>query len=74
MPICRVIRATAVALDAKLQPIHDIMFCEPSPTPVKWALYMMGKIDKGIRLPLLPLTEPHHAELRARLQAIGALA
>jgi 4-hydroxy-tetrahydrodipicolinate synthase len=66
--------AAAEALDAKLQPIHDIMFCEPSPTPVKWALYMMGKIDKGIRLPLLPLTEPHHAELRARLQAVGALA
>lgn len=63
-------RDTAAALDAKLQPIHEILFVEPSPTPSKWALFDMGMIDSGIRLPLLPLTEQHHAEVRARLAAV----
>lgn len=63
----------AGTLDAQLQPIHEILFCEPSPTPTKWALHAMSRIDSGIRLPLLPLTEPHHEEMRKRLQTIGAL-
>jgi 4-hydroxy-tetrahydrodipicolinate synthase len=66
-------RQTAQEVDAKLQPIHEILFVEPSPTPSKWALHAMGKIGPGIRLPLLPLTEANHAEMRARLTAVGAL-
>lgn len=66
-------RQSAAETDARLQPIHDILFVEPNPTPSKWALHAMGRIGPGIRLPLLPLTETHHAEVRARLSAIGAL-
>lgn len=66
-------RDRAGALDAALQPIHQILFCETSPSPTKWALYLMGRIDRGIRLPLLELSEPHRAELRARLETVGAL-
>lgn len=66
-------RAAAEALDTSLQPIHEILFIEPSPTPSKWALHVMGKIDTGIRLPLLPLSSRHHDELQKRLQAAGAL-
>ncbi len=65
--------AKARELDALLQPIHEILFVESSPTPTKWALHTMGKIDSGIRLPLLPLSEQHHAELAARLQAAGVV-
>lgn len=65
--------AQATAIDAKLQPMHEILFVESSPTPTKWALHSMGKIDRGIRLPLLELTAPHHAELTARLRTLGAL-
>ncbi|MEM7078124.1 MAG: 4-hydroxy-tetrahydrodipicolinate synthase [Pseudomonadota bacterium] len=64
----------ATELDARMQPIHEILFCEPSPTPSKWALHRMGKIGPGIRLPLLPLSEAQHDELDARLRAVGALA
>lgn len=60
-------------LDEQLQPIHQILFVEPSPTATKWALYEMGRIGRGIRLPLLELSEPHRDELRARLQRVGAL-
>ena len=65
--------ATAKQLDAQLQPIHEILFVEPNPTASKWALHAMGKIGPGIRLPLLPLSVEHHATLRGRLQAVGAL-
>ena len=66
-------RDGAAALDQRLQPIHEILFVETSPTPTKWALEQMGKIDNGIRLPLIPLSEAHHGEVRQRLRAIGAL-
>jgi 4-hydroxy-tetrahydrodipicolinate synthase len=65
--------ATARALDAKLQPIHEILFVETSPSPTKWALAEMGRIDRGIRLPLIELSEQHRPEVRARLEQIGAL-
>jgi 4-hydroxy-tetrahydrodipicolinate synthase len=63
----------AERLDVQLQPIHEILFVESSPSPTKWALREMGRIDTGIRLPLLPLSEGPQAELRARLQRAGAL-
>lgn len=63
----------AIELDERLQPIHQILFCETSPSPTKWALYEMGRIDRGIRLPLLELSEQHRAGLRARLETVGAL-
>ncbi|MEZ5559610.1 MAG: 4-hydroxy-tetrahydrodipicolinate synthase [Pseudomonadales bacterium] len=63
----------AAELDARLQPLHEILFVESSPQPTKWALYEMGRIDRGIRLPLIELSENHRAELRARLKAVGAL-
>lgn len=60
-------------LDAKLQPIHRFLFVEPSPTATKWALYEMGRIDRGIRLPLIELSEQHRPELVRLLKEVGAL-
>ena len=63
----------AAELDARLQPVHDILFCETSPIPAKWALSAIGRIDAGIRLPLLELTPGSQVEVRRRLAAVGAL-
>lgn len=60
-------------LDAALQPLHKFLFVESSPQPTKWALYEMGRIDRGIRLPLIELSEQHRPELRRLLQIAGAL-
>jgi len=60
-------------LDALLQPLHKVLFIETSPQPVKWALYEMGLIDVGIRLPMLPMTESLRPELRRALQAANLL-
>jgi 4-hydroxy-tetrahydrodipicolinate synthase len=63
--------AEAVSLDQQLQPVHDILFVESSPTPAKWALSDMGRIPGGIRLPLIPLSSEHHEAVRQRVQAAG---
>lgn len=65
--------AGARDLDARLQPIHEILFVEPNPQPVKWALHAMGKVESGIRLPLIELSENARGELISRLKEIGAL-
>ena len=43
--------------------LHHDLFIDSSPMPTKYALYKMGKIDKGIRLPLVWLAEEHYATI-----------
>ena len=47
---------------------------EPNPIPAKWALSQMGKIENGLRLPLVPMSSEHAPRVRAALQAAGVLA
>ncbi|OUS29298.1 4-hydroxy-tetrahydrodipicolinate synthase [Gammaproteobacteria bacterium 45_16_T64] len=61
-------RQKAEALNAKVVDLHDNLFCEANPIPVKWALQEMGLIEGGIRLPLTPYSEKFHASLRAALK------
>jgi len=61
----------AAQLDAPLMALHRDLFVEANPIPVKWALAEMGLIPRGIRLPLTPLSEPHHDTVRAALHAAG---
>jgi 4-hydroxy-tetrahydrodipicolinate synthase len=46
----------AKKLNSQLENFHKNLFIEANPIPVKWALHKMGKCDKGIRLPLLELS------------------
>jgi 4-hydroxy-tetrahydrodipicolinate synthase len=62
---------TARALDAQLRPLHEQLYGESNPIPVKWALHEMGKISAGIRLPLTPLSESLRPVVRAALRAAG---
>ena len=64
---------TAVALNNKMFPLHQKLFIEPNPVPVKWALAEMGKMPAGIRLPLVPLAADCHEAVRAALREAGAL-
>jgi 4-hydroxy-tetrahydrodipicolinate synthase len=49
-------RETALAVDAKLIGLHQQLFIQSSPIPVKWAMAKMQLIESGIRLPLTPLS------------------
>jgi 4-hydroxy-tetrahydrodipicolinate synthase len=64
---------TARAINERLIPLHEKLFVEANPIPVKWALQVMGKIAGGIRLPLTPLSEAAQPVVRAALQQAGLL-
>ena len=47
----------AIRLDKILQPIHNSMFIESNPSPVKYAAKLLGLCDDDVRLPLVKVTE-----------------
>jgi 4-hydroxy-tetrahydrodipicolinate synthase len=58
-------------LNLKLLPLHQRLFVEANPIPVKWALAEMGMIEHGLRLPLSPLSEKFHQAVREALHEAG---
>ena len=65
--------AKAEELNSKVAVLHDVLFCESNPIPVKWALHQMELIGTGIRLPLTPLAEQYRTPLREALTAAGVI-
>lgn len=66
-------RQRAMELNAPLTGLHDKLFVEANPIPVKWALHQMGLIPAGIRLPLTVLSARYHDEVRAAMKQAGLL-
>lgn len=64
-------RVLAEKINAELQLLHKRLFLEPNPIPIKWALNNIGKIPAGIRLPLLPLDNKYHQEVKEAMQNAG---
>ena len=64
-------RQLAERRDSRLSQLHDALFLESNPIPVKWALARLGMIGHGIRLPLTALEEPHHDPLCEAMRAAG---
>ena len=60
-------------MNARLAGLHNALFLESNPIPVKWALYEMGRMEQGIRLPLTPLGEWARDELRDALKSASVL-
>ena len=56
-------RKLAEEYDKKIVGLHKDLFLESNPIPAKWALYKMGLIKSGIRLPLTFFSEEHHEKL-----------
>jgi len=66
-------RQRAMELNAPLTGLHDKLFVEANPIPVKWALHEMGLIPAGIRLPLTVLSARYHDEVRAAMKQAGVM-
>ncbi|ENU88149.1 MULTISPECIES: 4-hydroxy-tetrahydrodipicolinate synthase [Acinetobacter] len=66
-------QAKAQDLNQQIANLHNILFCESNPIPVKWALHEMGYIGTGIRLPLTPLAEQYREPLRNGLKVAGII-
>jgi 4-hydroxy-tetrahydrodipicolinate synthase len=65
--------ARAREINNRLLPVHSKLFIEANPIPVKWALKRMGRIEGGIRLPLVPLSSAHEAVVEAALAEAGLI-
>lgn len=60
-------------INAKLFQLHQKLFVEANPIPVKWLLAEMGLIKTGIRLPMMNLSTQYHEVLRNAAKAAAIL-
>ena len=63
----------AKELDDSLKVLNKNLFCESNPIPVKWALYKMGLIKRGIRLPLVELNDSFKEPLENSLKKLNLI-
>jgi 4-hydroxy-tetrahydrodipicolinate synthase len=63
--------AAALKLQDVLMPLHDAMFCEPSPAPVKYAASLLGLCSAEVRLPLVEATDPARERIRNAMGGAG---
>ena len=60
----------SISINEKLKSLHEAMFVESNPIPVKWLLNYLGLIQKGIRLPLVDLDKKYQEDLIKIVRAI----
>ena len=63
----------AMAIQNRLVPLHDALFSETSPAPVKFAASLLGKTSEHCRLPLAPIMEGTRAKVRSAMTEAGLL-
>jgi 4-hydroxy-tetrahydrodipicolinate synthase len=64
---------TALTIQDRLMPLHNALFVETNPSPAKYALSVLGKITDDVRLPMVPVTEPTRAAVRAAMVHAGLI-
>lgn len=65
--------AEALALQDRLAPLHDALFLDPSPAPVKYALARLGLIAEELRLPMVPASERAKLAVDRALEGLGLI-
>ena len=63
----------AIAIQDRLLALHDALFVESSPGPVKYAASLLGHGSDHCRLPLAPVGEATRTQVRAAMQSAGLL-
>ncbi|MGM0524576.1 MAG: 4-hydroxy-tetrahydrodipicolinate synthase [Pseudomonadota bacterium] len=66
-------REQAELIDGKLDALHQVLFVESNPIPVKWALALMGWCSANYRLPLTPPEAQNQAKIEAVLAELDLL-
>ena len=64
---------TAMEIQQRLVPLHDVMFCESNPGPVKYAASLLGFGANQVRLPLVPVSAASAVKVQAVMREIGLL-
>jgi len=65
--------ADAMAINDRLFPLHQALFVEPNPVPVKYALSLLDKATMDVRLPLTPANENTQRRVKAAMVSAGLL-
>ncbi len=63
----------AMAIQNRLVPLHDALFSETSPAPVKFAASLLGISSAHCRLPLAPIMTATRARVQAAMTEVGLL-
>jgi 4-hydroxy-tetrahydrodipicolinate synthase len=63
----------AMAIQARLVPLHDAMFVESNPGPVKYAASLLGFGTPTSRLPMAPIADATAEKVRAAMVDVGLL-
>jgi 4-hydroxy-tetrahydrodipicolinate synthase len=61
----------AMALNERLTPLHEALFCEASPGPVKYAANLLGHCQADVRLPLCEISESSKQKVQQALGSAG---
>ncbi|CAA7625948.1 4-hydroxy-tetrahydrodipicolinate synthase [Magnetospirillum sp. UT-4] len=64
---------TCFAIRDRLAPLHDSMFCETSPAPVKYAVSLLGKGAATVRLPLVEISADSRKKVETAMRAAGLI-
>jgi 4-hydroxy-tetrahydrodipicolinate synthase len=64
---------TVMDLQDRLTPVHNALFCETSPGPVKYAASLLGKCSSETRLPICEIAETSKTRVRDAMVAAGLL-
>jgi len=64
---------TTMAINDRLAPLHDALFVETSPAPVKYAASLLGKSLPGVRLPLCAIGPETEARVQSAMRSAGIL-
>jgi 4-hydroxy-tetrahydrodipicolinate synthase len=65
--------AAAARINERLAPVHDAMFCESSPGPVKYAASLLGRSAPTVRLPLVEPSATSRARIAGAMRQAGLL-
>jgi 4-hydroxy-tetrahydrodipicolinate synthase len=63
----------ALVLQDRLMPLHDALFVESNPGPVKYAASRLGLCSAEMRLPLVPVSEATRKSVDAALAKVGLI-
>jgi 4-hydroxy-tetrahydrodipicolinate synthase len=65
--------ATALKVQDRLMPLHTNLFLETNPSPVKYAASVLGLMQEGVRLPLIPVSEGTKKAVRSAMVHAGLI-
>ncbi|MCR9254591.1 MAG: 4-hydroxy-tetrahydrodipicolinate synthase [Alphaproteobacteria bacterium] len=63
----------AKRIQERLMPLHDALFCETNPAPVKYAASLLGLCKSDLRLPMSEISDGAKRQVEAAMRSAGIL-